>query len=96
MLIHLNKLCSTSVKYKCFYVIIALFYYSEELGCTMRFAIYLPPAAEEHKVPAIYWLSGLTCTEKNFIEKAGAQQHAASKGVIIVAPDTSPSMYLSL
>jgi len=56
----------------------------------MRFAIYLPPQAEGHKVPVLYWLSGLTCTEQNFITKAGAQRHAAEHGLVIVACDTSP------
>lgn len=59
----------------------------------MKFSVYMPPAAEERKVPVIYWLSGLTCTEKNFIEKSGAQQHASKCGVMIVGPDTSPSNY---
>ncbi|XP_018564294.1 S-formylglutathione hydrolase [Anoplophora glabripennis] len=63
---------------------------STELGCSMKFGIYLPPQAEEKKLPVIYWLSGLTCTEANFIEKAGAQRYAAEHGVIIVNPDTSP------
>ncbi|PZQ31694.1 MAG: S-formylglutathione hydrolase [Stenotrophomonas acidaminiphila] len=63
---------------------------SSSLGCTMRFAIYLPPQAETQKLPVLYWLSGLTCTEQNFITKAGAQRYAAEHGVILVAPDTSP------
>ncbi|KAK2144820.1 hypothetical protein LSH36_727g01024 [Paralvinella palmiformis] len=63
---------------------------SKELKCKMNFGIYLPPQAENNKVPIIYWLSGLTCTEQNFITKAGAQKYAAEHGVIIVAPDTSP------
>lgn len=56
----------------------------------MRFAIYLPPQAEDRKVPVLYWLSGLTCTEQNFITKAGAQRYAAEHGVAVVACDTSP------
>lgn len=57
----------------------------------MRFSIYLPPVADKNKVvPVLYWLSGLTCTEDNFMQKAGAQQMAAKLGVAIVAPDTSP------
>ncbi len=56
----------------------------------MRFAVYLPPQAEAGKVPILYWLSGLTCTEENFIAKAGAQQFAAKYGLMLVAPDTSP------
>ncbi|MGO3127709.1 MAG: S-formylglutathione hydrolase [Luteimonas sp.] len=63
---------------------------SKTLGCTMRFAVYLPPQAEREKLPVLYWLSGLTCNEQNFITKAGAQRYAAEHGVIIVAPDTSP------
>ncbi|MDR2877554.1 MAG: S-formylglutathione hydrolase [Chromatiales bacterium] len=63
---------------------------SKVLGCTMNFAIYLPPQAQREKLPVLYWLSGLTCTEQNFIIKAGAQRYAAEHGVIIVAPDTSP------
>lgn len=64
---------------------------SETLGCEMKFGVYLPePALRGLKCPVLYWLSGLTCTEQNFITKAGAQQHAAKHGVIVVAPDTSP------
>jgi S-formylglutathione hydrolase len=59
-------------------------------GCTMRFGIYLPSQAEHEKVPALYWLSGLTCTDENFATKAGAQRVAAELGVAIVMPDTSP------
>lgn len=58
--------------------------------CDMRFSIYLPPQTETQKVPVIYWLSGLTCTDENFVHKAGAQRYAAEHGVAIVAPDTSP------
>ena len=60
------------------------------LDCEMNFAVYLPPQAETKSCPVIYWLSGLTCTEQNFITKAGAQQYAARAGLILVAPDTSP------
>jgi S-formylglutathione hydrolase len=63
---------------------------SSTLKCSMNFAIYLPRAAKERKLPVLYWLSGLTCTEQNFITKAGAQQFASLHNVIIVAPDTSP------
>jgi S-formylglutathione hydrolase len=63
---------------------------SDALNCAMNFSIYLPPAAEQTKVPVLYWLSGLTCTDENFVTKAGAQQYAAKHGVAIVAPDTSP------
>lgn len=63
---------------------------SSALGCAMNFAVYLPPQAEKQRLPVLYWLSGLTCTEQNFIAKAGAQRYAAEHGVIVVAPDTSP------
>jgi len=63
---------------------------STALGCTMRFGVYLPPQAAARRCPVLYWLSGLTCTEQNFITKAGAQRHAAEHGLILVAPDTSP------
>ncbi len=63
---------------------------SASLGCTMRVAVYLPPQATQAPCPVIYWLSGLTCTEQNFITKAGAQAFAAEHGLVIVAPDTSP------
>ncbi|WNC73395.1 S-formylglutathione hydrolase [Thalassotalea psychrophila] len=64
---------------------------SKALNCSMRFAIYLPPqASESNKVPVLYWLSGLTCTDENFMQKAGAQRIANELGIAIVAPDTSP------
>lgn len=63
---------------------------SKSCHCTMTFSIYLPPQAEKEKVPVLYWLSGLTCTDENFVQKAGAQAYASQYGVAIVAPDTSP------
>ena len=63
---------------------------SIETGCTMRFGLFMPPQAQRGLVPVLYWLSGLTCTEENFIVKAGAQRMAAELGIAIVAPDTSP------
>ena len=64
---------------------------SASLNCEMRFAIYLPPqTARGEKVPVMYWLSGLTCSDENFMQKAGAQRVAAELGIAIVAPDTSP------
>lgn len=64
---------------------------SAVLGCSMRFAVYLPPAAlAGARVPLLYWLSGLTCSDENFMQKAGAQRVAAELGIAIVAPDTSP------
>lgn len=64
---------------------------SQALACDMVFAIFLPPqAGPEHPVPVLYWLSGLTCTDENFMQKAGALRLAAELGLAIVAPDTSP------
>ncbi len=64
---------------------------SAALGCDMKFGVFLPAQAlRGERCPVLYWLSGLTCTEQNFITKAGAQAHAARHGVIVVAPDTSP------
>ena len=64
---------------------------SQTLNCEMRFAIYLPPQATgDKKLPVLYWLSGLTCTDENFMQKAGAQRMAAELGIAIVAADTSP------
>lgn len=63
---------------------------SDSLSCDMEFSIYLPPQAESEKVPLVYWLSGLTSTDQNFVIKAGAQRYAAEQGIAIVCPDTSP------
>ena len=64
---------------------------SRSLNCEMVFAIYLPPQAEQgQRVPVLYWLSGLTCTDENIMQKAGALRWAAELGLAIVAPDTSP------
>ena len=63
---------------------------SEVLDCDMNFSVFLPPQVEQGNVPVLYWLSGLTCTDENFVTKAGAQRYAAEHGIAIVAPDTSP------
>ncbi len=63
---------------------------SEETGSAMRFGLFLPPQAALGRVPVLYWLSGLTCTEENFIVKAGAQRVASALGLALVVPDTSP------
>lgn len=65
-------------------------HHSSTLDCEMVFAIYLPPQAETHPVPILWWLSGLTCTDENFMQKAGAQRMAAELGIAIICPDTSP------
>ncbi|WP_434362246.1 S-formylglutathione hydrolase [Parasalinivibrio latis] len=58
--------------------------------CTMHFSVYLPDSAEFRELPVLYWLSGLTCTDENFMQKAGALRIASQLGIILVAPDTSP------
>ena len=63
---------------------------SEACDATMRFAVYAPPQASEGPVPVLYYLAGLTSTEANFMEKAGAQKLASELGIMLVAPDTSP------
>ncbi len=63
---------------------------SESCHCDMTFSIYLPPKAEKDKVPVLYYLSGLTCTDDNFRTKAGAQRYAAEHNIALVMPDTSP------
>lgn len=65
-------------------------HHSSACACNMQFAAFLPPAAESGRVPALYWLSGLTCTEENFSVKAGAQRVAAELGIALIIPDTSP------
>jgi len=59
-------------------------------GIDMKFSVYQPPQAQDRAVPVLYFLSGLTCTEENFMIKAGAQRYAAQHGLMLVAPDTSP------
>ena len=63
---------------------------SQSVGTPMGFALYLPPAATSAKVPVLYYLAGLTCTEETATIKAGAQAHAAAHGIALVMPDTSP------
>lgn len=63
---------------------------STVLNCEMQFSVFLPPQAATTKVPALYWLSGLTCNDENFSGKAGAQRVAAELGIALIIPDTSP------
>lgn len=63
---------------------------SAACACKMKFSVFLPPVARGVKVPVVYFLSGLTCNEDNFAQKAGAQAHAAAMGLALVMPDTSP------
>jgi len=84
-------LISTVSRSKCFGGLQGVYSHaSRETGCSMRFGVFLPPQAQAGTVPVLYWLSGLTCTEENFIVKAGAQRVAAELGVALVVPDTSP------
>ena len=68
-------------------------HFSTTLSCEMTFSVFLPESSVTGvggKLPLLYWLSGLTCTDENFVHKAGAQRVASELGLIIVAPDTSP------
>jgi S-formylglutathione hydrolase len=66
-------------------------HWSESCGCRLNFSIYLPPdSSYSGPLPVLYFLAGLTCTEENFMAKAGAQRYAAEHGMAIIAPDTSP------
>ena len=70
--------------------------FSKSCGCDMTFSVFVPPTAltteegENEKAPVLLFLSGLTCTDENFTQKAGAQRAAAAQGIALVAPDTSP------
>ena len=63
---------------------------SEANHCDMQFSVFVPPQASAGKVPVVTFLSGLTCTEENFMVKSGAQRVAAELGIMLVSPDTSP------
>jgi S-formylglutathione hydrolase len=65
-------------------------YDSAAIGLPMRFSVYLPPEAQGKRLPVLFYLAGLTCTEETFAIKAGAQRVAAEEGLILVMPDTSP------
>ena len=68
------------------------FYEHESRECAgpMKFGVYLPPQARTRKVPAVYFLAGLSCTDETFAAKAGAQRIAAALGLAVITPDTSP------
>ncbi|MEY2979289.1 MAG: S-formylglutathione hydrolase [Prochlorotrichaceae cyanobacterium] len=65
-------------------------HFSKTCDIEMRFSVYSPPITKSEAVPVLYFLSGLTCTEENFMVKAGAQRYAAEQGLMVVVPDTSP------
>jgi S-formylglutathione hydrolase len=78
-------------KHACFSGIVGFYsHFSSSCNGEMKFAVYEPPQAKSEPVPVLYFLSGLTATEENFMVKAGAQQFAAKYGVMLVAADTSP------
>ena len=63
---------------------------SSAIGLPMRFSVFMPAQSRSGKVPALFYLAGLTCTEETFMIKAGAQRVAAEQGLILITPDTSP------
>ena len=63
-------------------------HFSKTNNCDMQFALYAPD--DHHDIPVLYFLSGITCTEQNFIQKSGFQKFASEKKVAVVIPDTSP------
>ncbi|MBV8878101.1 MAG: S-formylglutathione hydrolase [Gammaproteobacteria bacterium] len=63
---------------------------SAVVGLPMRFAVFQPPQARQQRVPVLFYLAGLTCTEETFAIKAGAQRVAAREGLMLVTCDTSP------
>lgn len=66
-------------------------HFSQSNQCTMTFGVFIPPlCTPATPMPVLYWLSGLTCNDENFVQKAGAQRIAAELGLILVTPDTSP------
>ncbi|WP_269449172.1 S-formylglutathione hydrolase [Massilia endophytica] len=63
---------------------------SQAIGLPMRFSVFIPAHAQSARLPALFYLAGLTCTEETFMIKAGAQRYAADEGLVLIAPDTSP------
>ncbi len=86
-----SKTLTSLSQHACFGGTVGIYsHQSEQCHCPMKFAVYVPPQAQSQPVPVLYFLAGLTCTEQNFITKAGAQAYAARHGLMLVAPDTSP------
>jgi len=82
---------SLKSEYACFGGTVGFYsHHSEACNGEMKFSVYQPPQAKSEAVPVLYFLSGLTCTEENFMAKAGAQRLAAEYGLMLVVPDTSP------
>ncbi len=86
---------ATISQHACFGGVLGYYqHHSQANNCDMRFAVYAPPQAAAGRVPVLYYLAGLTCTEETFVTKAGALEHAARHGIMLVAPDTSPRVVL--
>jgi S-formylglutathione hydrolase len=86
---------ATLSRHACFGGVLGYYQHpSQANNCDMRFAVYEPPQAAASPVPVLYYLAGLTCTEETFVTKAGAIEHAARHGIMLVAPDTSPRVTL--
>ena len=86
---------ATISQHACFGGVLGYYqHHSQANNCDMRFAVYAPPQAAASRVPVIYYLAGLTCTEETFMTKGGAIEHAARHGIMLVAPDTSPRVTL--
>ena len=89
------SILATLSRHACFGGVLGYYqHHSQANNCDMRFAVYAPPQAAKGPVPVIYYLAGLTCTEETFVTKAGALEHAARLGVMLVAPDSSPRVPL--
>ena len=81
----------TISQHRCFDGVVGFYRHAATAtACPMRFAVFAPPQAQTRRVPVLYYLAGLTCTEETFMIKAGAQRVAAQLGLLLVAPDTSP------
>src|SRR2546427_9502745 len=78
-------------EHRCFGGVVGFYRHeAASTACSMRFSVFTPPQAQSGRVPLLYYLAGLTCTEETFMIKAGAQRVAAELGIMLVAPDTSP------
>jgi len=81
----------TLSQHRCFDGVVGFYRHdAAETACKMKFSVFVPPQAQKGRVPVLYYLAGLTCTEETFMIKAGAQRVAAELGMMLVAPDTSP------
>jgi S-formylglutathione hydrolase len=88
-------LLATISRHECFGGVLGYYQHpSSTIKGDMRFAVYAPPQAAHGPVAVLYYLAGLTCTEETFVTKAGALEHAARHGLMLVAPDTSPRVPL--